>query len=77
MSAPGTDEQAAAIGKAVVNSPLVKTAVNGCDPNRARLVCSIGDHLGAQPAVQEFDQFDQTALLGNAPHSAFLTKAGW
>ena len=49
VDAPGTDEQAAAIGKAVVNSPLVKTAVNGCDPNVGRLVSSIGDHLGAQP----------------------------
>ena len=49
VSAPGTDEQAAAIGKAVVNSPLVKTAVNGCDPNVGRLVSAIGDHLGAQP----------------------------
>lgn len=49
VSAPGTDDQAASIGKAVVNSPLVKTAVNGCDPNVGRLVSSIGDHLGAQP----------------------------
>ena len=49
VSAPGTDEQAAAIGKAVVNSPLVKTAVNGCDPNVGRIVSAVGDHLGAQP----------------------------
>jgi glutamate N-acetyltransferase/amino-acid N-acetyltransferase len=34
------------IGKAVVNSPLVKTAVFGNDPNVGRIVCSIGDFLG-------------------------------
>ena len=48
VRAPGTEEEAAAIGKAIVNSPLVKTAVNGCDPNVGRLVSAIGDHLGAQ-----------------------------
>ena len=48
VSAPGTEEEAAAIGKAIVNSPLVKTAVNGCDPNVGRIVSAIGDHLGAQ-----------------------------
>jgi glutamate N-acetyltransferase/amino-acid N-acetyltransferase len=49
VRAPGTDEEAAAIGKAIVNSPLVKTAVNGCDPNVGRIVSAAGDHLGAQP----------------------------
>ena len=46
VRAPGTDEQAAAIGKAVVNSPLVKTAVFGDDPNVGRIVSAVGDHLG-------------------------------
>lgn len=48
VRAPGTEEEAAAIGKAIINSPLVKTAVNGCDPNVGRLVSAIGDHLGSQ-----------------------------
>lgn len=47
VRAPGTGEQAAAIGKAVVNSPLVKTAVYGCDPNVGRIVSAVGDHLGS------------------------------
>ncbi len=50
VRAPGTDEQAAAIGKAVVNSPLVKTAVFGDDPNVGRIVSAVGDHLGSLAA---------------------------
>ncbi len=43
--APDT-ETAVAVGKAVVNSPLVKTAVAGNDPNVGRLASSIGDYCG-------------------------------
>ena len=50
VRAPGTDEQAAAIGKAVVDSPLVKTAVFGDDPNVGRIVSAVGDHLGSLAA---------------------------
>jgi glutamate N-acetyltransferase/amino-acid N-acetyltransferase len=39
---------ARAVGKAVVNSPLVKCAVNGNDPNVGRLLCAIGKHVGAR-----------------------------
>jgi glutamate N-acetyltransferase/amino-acid N-acetyltransferase len=43
----GKDEQvSAAVGKAVVNSPLVKTAVFGNDPNVGRIICALGDYLG-------------------------------
>ena len=38
--------QAAEIGKALANSPLVKTAIAGNDPNVGRLVSSIGDYCG-------------------------------
>jgi glutamate N-acetyltransferase / amino-acid N-acetyltransferase len=37
---------AAGIGKAIVNSPLVKTAVHGNDPNVGRIVSAIGDVAG-------------------------------
>jgi glutamate N-acetyltransferase/amino-acid N-acetyltransferase len=40
------DASAAAAGKAVVNSPLVKTAVCGNDPNVGRLACAVGDWAG-------------------------------
>ncbi|MFI1864733.1 bifunctional glutamate N-acetyltransferase/amino-acid acetyltransferase ArgJ [Streptomyces jumonjinensis] len=36
------DAQAKRVGKAVVNSPLVKTAVHGCDPNWGRVAMAIG-----------------------------------
>lgn len=42
-----SDAEARAVGKAVVNSPLVKTAVCGNDPNVGRIVAAIGKHLGA------------------------------
>ena len=40
-------ELAAAAGKAVVNSPLVKTAVFGNDPNVGRIVSALGDFADA------------------------------
>ena len=36
------DDQAKLVAKAIVNSPLVKTAVHGCDPNWGRVVMAIG-----------------------------------
>jgi glutamate N-acetyltransferase/amino-acid N-acetyltransferase len=40
------ERTAAGIGKAIINSPLVKTAIYGNDPNVGRIVCAIGDYLG-------------------------------
>jgi glutamate N-acetyltransferase/amino-acid N-acetyltransferase len=37
-----SEEQAKRVAKSVVNSPLVKTAVYGCDPNWGRVVMAIG-----------------------------------
>ena len=36
------DAQAKRVGKSVVNSPLVKTAVHGADPNWGRVAMAIG-----------------------------------
>ncbi|WP_433532962.1 bifunctional glutamate N-acetyltransferase/amino-acid acetyltransferase ArgJ [Micromonospora sp. CA-263727] len=36
------DDQAKRVGKAVVNSPLVKTAVHGADPNWGRVAMAVG-----------------------------------
>jgi len=36
------NEQARRVAKAIVNSPLVKTAVHGCDPNWGRVAMAIG-----------------------------------
>lgn len=40
------EEEAVAAGKAVVNSPLVKTAIFGNDPNIGRILGAVGDCLG-------------------------------
>lgn len=39
-------DEARAIAKAVVNSPLVKTAIYGNDPNVGRILSSMGDYIG-------------------------------
>ena len=48
VSVAGARDEALAvgIGKAIVNSPLVKTAVHGNDPNVGRIVSAIGDFMG-------------------------------
>jgi glutamate N-acetyltransferase/amino-acid N-acetyltransferase len=43
--APSSDD-ARAVGKAVANSPLVKTAIYGNDPNVGRIVSAVGDFAG-------------------------------
>ncbi|TVR05043.1 MAG: arginine biosynthesis protein ArgJ, partial [Spirochaetaceae bacterium] len=40
------EEDAAGLAKAVVNSPLVKTAVFGNDPNVGRIIGALGDYAG-------------------------------
>jgi glutamate N-acetyltransferase / amino-acid N-acetyltransferase len=58
-----SDEAAAlAVGKAVVNSPLVKTAVFGNDPNVGRIVSAIGDYMGN--AGLRLDPAQVTVRLG-------------
>lgn len=39
-------DEARGCGKAIVNSPLVKTAVYGNDPNVGRIVAALGDYCG-------------------------------
>jgi glutamate N-acetyltransferase/amino-acid N-acetyltransferase len=47
------DVVARGVAKSVANSPLVKTALCGNDPNVGRIVMAIGKHLGAHhPAVE-------------------------
>jgi glutamate N-acetyltransferase/amino-acid N-acetyltransferase len=42
-----TFDEARGFAKAVANSPLLKAAVNGNDPNVGRLLCAVGKHAGA------------------------------
>lgn len=43
-----SDRDARMLGKAVVNSPLVKTAIYGNDPNVGRIVGALGDCAGSE-----------------------------
>jgi glutamate N-acetyltransferase/amino-acid N-acetyltransferase len=49
-------EVARAIGKAVANSPLLKAAVNGNDPNVGRLLCAVGKEAGARGLALDPDR---------------------
>ncbi len=51
-----TGEQAKRVAKAIVNSPLVKTAVHGADPNWGRVAMAIGKATTA-------DEVDQDAVI--------------
>lgn len=46
VSGAPSDLIARDVGRAVVNSNLVKCAVSGCDPNVGRLIGAVGDYLG-------------------------------
>ncbi len=50
MSEAKNSAQAKRVAKAVVNSPLVKTAVYGCDPNWGRVIMAVGKTF--DPAIE-------------------------
>ena len=46
MNYPGPDSEAREMGKSVINSPLVKTAIAGNDPNVGRIAGAFGSWVG-------------------------------
>jgi glutamate N-acetyltransferase/amino-acid N-acetyltransferase len=48
-----TDEQATFVAKAIVNSPLVKTAVHGADPNWGRVAMAVGKSTSDREVNQD------------------------
>ncbi len=46
VSEADTVDEATALGKALINSPLTKTAIFGNDPNVGRFLQAMGDYLG-------------------------------
>jgi len=58
VSGASSDRAAEAIARAIANSPLVKTAIGGSDPNWGRIICAAGyagvafDPAGVDIAVQ-------------------------
>jgi glutamate N-acetyltransferase/amino-acid N-acetyltransferase len=55
------------LGKAVVNSPLVKTAVFGNDPNVGRILSALGDHLSVGPQGAGLELGELTVRMGGIP----------
>ena len=53
VEAAATPEQAKRVAKAIVNSPLVKTAVHGADPNWGRVAMAIGKSTTADEVSVE------------------------
>jgi glutamate N-acetyltransferase / amino-acid N-acetyltransferase len=51
---------ARALGKAVVNAPLLKCAVAGNDPNVGRLVQAVGKHVGSQAPGTDLSRMRMT-----------------
>ncbi|MEY2966701.1 MAG: glutamate N-acetyltransferase/amino-acid acetyltransferase, partial [Actinomycetota bacterium] len=56
VDAARDDDQAKTVAKAIVNSPLVKTAVHGADPNWGRVAMAVGK-------CSQYDDIDQDAVV--------------
>ncbi|MFE6970020.1 bifunctional glutamate N-acetyltransferase/amino-acid acetyltransferase ArgJ [Isoptericola sp. NPDC057653] len=71
------DAQARRVGKAVVNSPLVKTAVHGADPNWGRVAMAVGK-LDAETDVEPARvriAFGDLPMHPAEPDDALLARA--
>ena len=60
-----TESVAVSVARAIVNSPLVKTAIYGNDPNVGRIVSAVGDYMGN--AGEPFDSNAMAVRLGGLP----------
>lgn len=61
------ESTAAEAGKAVINSPLVKTAIYGNDPNVGRIVSSLGDFAGNRGVAVSREKL----RISLGPHEVF------
>ncbi|MFI5681298.1 bifunctional glutamate N-acetyltransferase/amino-acid acetyltransferase ArgJ [Streptomyces cellulosae] len=71
------DTQAKRVGKSVVNSPLVKTAVHGADPNWGRVAMAIGkldDETDIEPHRVRI-QYDDLLMHPEVPSDELLEQA--
>jgi len=58
------EQDAVAVAKAVGNSPLVKTAVYGNDPNVGRIASATGDYLGSRHDLRHIGARNLAITLG-------------
>jgi glutamate N-acetyltransferase / amino-acid N-acetyltransferase len=73
VAGAGRESTAVSAARAIVNSPLVKTAIFGNDPNVGRIVSAIGDYMGN--AGEPFDPAQMAVRLGGVDifaHGSFL-----
>jgi glutamate N-acetyltransferase/amino-acid N-acetyltransferase len=71
------DSQAKRVGKSVVNSPLVKSAVHGSDPNWGRVAMAVGkldDETDIDPGRVRI-QFADLVMHPDEPSDALLEEA--
>lgn len=71
------DAQAKRVGKSVVNSPLVKTAVHGADPNWGRIAMAIGklrEETDIEPHRVRI-RFDDLVVYPTEPSDDLLRQA--
>jgi len=62
ISGAQSDSDAERIGRSIANSPLVKTAVAGADPNWGRIICAAG-YSGAKFDPSKVDILFQGVLV--------------
>jgi glutamate N-acetyltransferase / amino-acid N-acetyltransferase len=80
VSGARDDAQAKRVGKSVVNSPLVKTAVHGGDPNWGRVAMAIGkcsDDLDIDPDRVRIGFGDQQVYPGSVDEAGLRRLSGY
>jgi glutamate N-acetyltransferase/amino-acid N-acetyltransferase len=71
-----SDDAAREIGRTIARSPLVKTAIYGCDPNWGRLICAVGNS-GIPLSADKVELFidDVPLINGDLPAAAEKMKS--
>ena len=75
VSGAKSEAEAEKIGRAIANSPLVKTAIAGSDPNWGRILCAAG-YSGAKFTPTDVDIYLQRKRVCKAGLAAPFDEAG-
>jgi glutamate N-acetyltransferase/amino-acid N-acetyltransferase len=70
-----SDDAAREIGRTIARSPLVKTAIYGCDPNWGRLICAIGNS-GIPLSGEQIELFIDDVPLNDGDLALAAKKLG-
>ena len=69
--------QALRIGRSVINSPLVKTAIYGADPNWGRLVMAVGKSFEDNISIEDLEIFFGDLSLKGADETMLKKLSGY